>query len=147
MVSVKEEKLVDWSVWDSQSGQDLLKIDNDKNYILSFVPKTERADKLPIYKLNDKGERTDQIEKEIDCLKIDIDEENGQPVKKHISVSSKKLIKSIKNFVLEERDSKGRPKLYTWYFKLRKSGTGFHTNYEFYPSEPKKEEKIATYKL
>jgi hypothetical protein len=146
MVGVKEENIVDWSKWDSTNG-DSLKIETDRNYLLSFVPKSEREATMPIYKTNEKNERTEQIEKEIPCLRIDIDEENGQTVKKHIMISSKKLVKAIKNFVLEERDLKGRPKLYTWYFKLRKTGSGFQTSYEFYPMEPKKEEKIATYKL
>ena len=68
--------------------------------------------------------------KTIPALLLELDVVNGEKKNFELLVTSKKLIKTIKEFY----DS---GLLFSFFFKIKKEGSGFKTQYSFIPSKSK----------
>lgn len=115
------EVKINWNEFDLKNSEDRLTVKPGVKYDLGF-----NAVKQSSMEVTD-SERTEEgkveVKKTIPTLILSIDYEAGKPVKKELTVSSKKLAATIRTYF-----EKGM--LFTRFFELMKTGEGFLTNYQ-----------------
>ena len=118
-MNVTEEK-INWNEFAEKSGEDRLKIEAGKKYLLGF--NSVKQDHIEVEDKEKTAEGTIPIRKTIPCLILGVDYIDEKKVTKELSVTSKRLAGDIKTYF-----EKGL--LFSRFFELVKEGEGFQTKY------------------
>lgn len=109
---------INWQAFEGKSG-DYFKPELGKKYRISFKPgKLSQGSRDGTETLSDGT----KVVKQIPCLNLEIDNLDGKATALEYSITSKRLVQTIKTYIDEGL-------LFTRVFQLEKTGTGVETKY------------------
>lgn len=129
------QQKINWADFEVKNSEDRIKVELGQKYELGF--NSLRQDTIEVVDKENTAEGKVEVKKPLAVLILGVDTYNGKPAKKELSITSKKLIQTIKTYF--ERDM-----LFRRIFQLEKSGSGFQTQYQLIAlqDKPQKQQPI-----
>jgi hypothetical protein len=115
------QQKIDWAQFEVKSAEDRIKVEVGQKYELGFNSIVQDTIEVVDSEKTEEGKL--EVKKQIPILRMGVDVFGGKPCKKELTITSKKLIQTVKTYF--ERDM-----LFTRIFQLEKSGAGFQTIYQ-----------------
>ena len=118
---LEQKNLVNWGDFEVKSSEDRIKVEVGTKYELGFS--ALRQSSMDVIETEQTTEGKVEVKKTIPTLVLAVDFFNGKPVKKELSITSKKLIAVVKTYF--EKDM-----LFKRVFQLEKTGEKYNTLYQ-----------------
>lgn len=127
-METKETSLINWQDFEVKSANERIVLEVGKKYELGFNSITQSTIEVVDTEKTEEGKV--EVKKTIPILRLGVDFLDGKPTTRELTVTSKKLIQTIKTYFEREM-------LFSRIFQLEKSGSGFQTVYQLIALEDK----------